>query len=398
MVRACTAGCGDEGKTMNRLSQQPGTNVHDKSVSGYTHRDFEPVKTVFRSVVRARRGAGAALSIYVGDECVVDLWGGSYRSDSLQLLFSATKGALAVCANMLVQRGQLDLDAPVASVWPEFAAGGKDRVLIRWLLTHQAGVPAVSSQLPVIEYAAGRRATEELAAQTPFWEPGKAHGYHGLTIGPLVDEVVRRSTGRSIAQFFASEVAAPLGLEFWIGLPEDLEARVIPVQMGDRSGTEVLAAAATARQDPSSVVSKANIVINPTDFDTREVHAVELPAANGISTARALARMYAACMNDVDGVRLLDDATLSAACEVQAAGLDLITVEENRFGLGFYLPFARIPFAGPTSFGHDGAGGALGFGDRESGLAFGYITSLVPPLLGSDPATDELISAACDCL
>jgi len=304
-----------------------------------------------------------------------------------------------VCANMLAQRGILDLDAPVASVWPEFGAVGKGRIPIRWILSHQAGLPGVDTPLALIDFADGGRAVEALANQLPYWEPGTAHGYHALTVGTLIGEVVHRLTDKTFGDVFASEVAKPLGLEFWIGLPEVLESRVAPVRLGPFSNTLVVAAAAAAQRDPTSATSRVNLSgVNFSEFNERPIHQAELPAGNGIGSARSLARMYAACMGPVDGVRLFDETTLARACEVQASGVDLVLAEDNSFGLGFSLPSARIRFAGRSSFGHDGAGGAVAFGDRESGMSFAFTTDLFPPLGGVDLVTNELVTAAKECL
>ena len=175
-------------------------------------------------------------------------------------------------------------------------------------------------------------------------------------------EIARRVTGQTVGQVLAGEVAGPLGLDLWIGLPEGREPRVAPVRSGLSSSSLAVAAAAAARNGPTTVASRVSFAsLDTSEFNERYLHEVELPAANGLGSPRALTRMYAACIGDVDGVRLLDDASLGRACEVQSDGTDEVTAEENRFGLGFYLPFARLPMAGPTSFGHDGAGGALAF-------------------------------------
>lgn len=368
--------------------------------AGSVHAGFEPVRRAFASLLARRPGYGAALCVYADGVPVVDLWGGAYRRDSLQVVFSASKGAVAACALLLAQRGLLDLDAPVASVWPEFAQGGKERLRIRWLLTHQAGLPTVDRPLELRDVLDPATILPALERQTPYWTPGTQHGYHGVTMGTLVGEVVRRVTGRTLGRFFAAEVAAPLGLEFWIGLPEELEPRVAPLRFTAASGTRQPPAAERAMRDPQSVACRvrANPMLDHHAFNTRELHAAELPAANGIGSAHALARMYAGCIAPVDGVRLLDDATVEEACRPHAEGRDLVSCEDNRFGLGFYLPWSRLPFAGPTSFGHDGAGGALAFADRASGMAFAFLSDRVPTQLGGDPEAQPLVEAALACL
>ncbi len=197
------------------------------------------------------REHGAAFSLHVSGRKVVDIWGGfcdreatkPYDQDTLQLVFSTTKGATAMCANLLAQRGQLDLSAPVSTYWPEFAQAGKADLPVLYLLTHQAGLPAVDATMSAAEAQAWDPMVEALAAQEPFWKPGTAHGYHAVTYGWLVGEVVRRITGRSIGAYFAEEIAGPLGVEFWIGLPEEHEHRVAPVSGGAVVGPEGAASA-----------------------------------------------------------------------------------------------------------------------------------------------------------
>ncbi len=207
------------------------------NIDGLVEPGFEAVRDAFAHNFEVGREGGAAFCLHVDGRKVVDLWGGwsdrahtkSYGQDTLQLVFSTTKGATAMCANLLAQRGELDLDAPVTKYWPEFGQAGKEDVLVRWLLTHQVGLPAVDVTLTPEEAQSWDPAVEALAAQTPFWEPGTAHGYHAITYGWLVGELVRRVTGTTIGSFFASEFADPLGLEFWIGLPAEYEHRVSPV-------------------------------------------------------------------------------------------------------------------------------------------------------------------------
>jgi CubicO group peptidase (beta-lactamase class C family) len=362
---------------------------------------FEPVADAFEDVLAHRQGFGASLCVYADGLPQVDLWGGDgYRADSLQVVFSATKGAMAVCAALLVQRGLLDLDAPVASIWPEFGQAGKEHVPVRWLLSHRAGLPTVDQPLRLADLYDTPTLVAALERQKPYWEPGTAHGYHAWTIGTLVGEVVRRVDGRTLGRFFAEEVAAPLGLDFWIGLPEELEARVIPLRQDAVSMTEAAPAILAALADPSSLPSR---VINNglTDLtqgcNQRDYHAAEAPAATGIGSARALAAMYAACIGPAGGTKLLDPTVVDEFTQPQSDGLDLVALEHTRFGLGFMLPFPRLPMAGPTSFGHDGAGGALALADRDSGLSFAFLTDRFPARGGADPAAHELMSVVLNC-
>lgn len=364
---------------------------------GLVRPGFEPVAEAFEKVLANRPGYGASLCVYADGEPQIDVWGGSrYSQSSVQVVFSVTKAAVALCAARLVQRGTLDLDAPVASLWPEFGQQGKAGIPVRWLLSHRAGLPTVDRPLRFADLSNTPLLVEALERQAPYWEPGTAHGYHPWSMGTLVGEVLRRTSGTSVGRFFASEIAAPLGLDFWIGLPEGLENRVVPLRMGPFSMTERTPTVAAALEDPESLTYKTmfNGLRELTQgCNDRGFHAAEIPAANGIGSARALARMYAACVGPVDGVRLLDEAVLAEFCESQSVGVDLVGLEENQFGLGFMLPFPRIPFLGPTSFGHDGGGGALAFADRASKTSFAFLPDLFPPRGGADSDTEILIEA-----
>jgi CubicO group peptidase (beta-lactamase class C family) len=306
----------------------------------------------------------------------------------------------AVCAHRLAERGLLDLDAPVAGYWPEFAAAGKEAVTVRQLLAHQAGLPSLEPKLPVEAALVWDPAVEQLAGQAPLWPPGTRHGYHAVTYGWLVGEVIRRVTGRSVGRYLADEVAGPLGLDFWIGLPEGEEARVarlVPAAPPSREELSALPAAELDRlramTDPGSLLQRA---LNPTDppltFNSSAVHRAELPGANGIGTARSLARLYAATIGDVDGVRLLSAETVAAATVEQSSGADEVLGMETRFGSGFFLPSSFSPLMGGRSFGHAGAGGSLAFADPERGVAFGYIMNQMHQGLAGDPRAAALVA------
>ena len=243
---------------------------------------------------------------------------------TLELVYSATKAATATCAHLLAQRGELDLDRPAAWYWPEFAAQGKADIPVRWLLSHRAGLPVIDNPMPLADLLAWDPMAAALAAQRPAWEPGTAHGYHGRTFGWLVGEVIRRVSGRSVGTFFAEEIAGPAGLDFFIGLPAAERGRVSRMIIDDPPGAEVanipieqipkqfrgLVAAFT---DPGSLMNRAFALSTPDiDFNSPEAQAAEIPSSNGICTADGLARLYAALIGEVDGVRILDAASLTA--------------------------------------------------------------------------------------
>ncbi|UCM89727.1 serine hydrolase domain-containing protein [Streptomyces marincola] len=363
------------------------------TINGEVAHGFEPVREAFAANFTQHGDIGAAVCVYRHGRPVANLWGGiadpetgrPWTRDTLQLVYSATKGATATAAHMLVERGMLDLDTPVAEYWPEFAANGKADIPVRWLLSHQAGLVALDEPLPLAEALAWEPMAAALAAQRTLWTPGTAHGYHGRTWGWLVGEVIRRVSGRSPGRFFADEIARPLGLDFFIGLPASERGRVsrmvyrrpavdlttVPIE----AVPEELREQVDAWRDPNSLGNRAFAVTDPAaiDFDAPEVQAAELPSSNGIGTARALARMYAALIGEVDGVRLLARGTLASATEEQAVGKDRVLVVASRFSAGFMLPTEGTPMTGQNAFGHTGRGGSLAFADPEHGIAFGYV-------------------------
>ncbi len=381
-------------------------------VQGGTEPGFEAVREAFEGNFERHREVGAACCVYRHGRKVVDLWAGvadshsgrMWDEDTLQLVFSATKGATAICALRLAERGELDLDAPVVEYWPEFGAAGKQQVPVRWLLSHRSGLPVVDACLTPADVYEWQPVVEALAAQRPLWEPGTAHGYHALTYGFLVGEVIRRVSGRSPGRFFADEIAAPLGLDMWIGLPAELEPRVSrlirPTPFAPPAGFDISTLPQVVRDmvdaflDPNSLTQRALTVTEPPiEWNDPATHRAEIPAANGICTARSLARMYSAVIGEVDGVRLLRPATIEAATTEQSEGADRVLLVASRFGLGFMLHSAFSALLGPTSFGHSGAGGSLGFADPESGVSFAYVMNQMQQNLGGDPRPLSLVNA-----
>ena len=378
---------------------------------------FERVADAFGGNFENNGDVGAAVCVYQHGRKVVDLRGGladpatgrRWAPDTLQLVYSATKAATATCAHLLAQRGQLDLDQPAARYWPEFAAEGKADIPVRWLLSHRAGLPVIDHPIPLAALLAWDPMATALAAQRPAWEPGTAHGYHGRTFGWLVGEVIRRVSGRSVGAFFAEEIAAPARLDFFIGIPPAERARVSQMIIDDPPGPEVadipldqipeqfrgLVAAFT---DPTSLLNRAFALSVPDiDFNDPEVQAAEIPSSNGICTADGLARLYAALIGEVDGARILDAATTTAAVAEQAAGTDRVLLVPSRYASGYMLPTQEAPLGGPSSFGHPGRGGSLGFADPESGIAFGYVVNHIRQDL-NDTRAATLVAAVQACL
>jgi CubicO group peptidase (beta-lactamase class C family) len=386
-------------------------------IGGSVEPGYEGVADAFRANFEGHGEVGAATAAYVGGRKVVDLWGGTadrdtgapYAEDTLQLVFSTTKGATAACANLLAQRGDLDMDAPVAEYWPEFKAAGKADIPVRWLLSHQAGLPYVDATLTLEEALAWDPMIRALEAQAPVWEPGTAHGYHATTFGWLVGEVVRRISGKSLGTFFHDEFAVPLGLEFWIGLPDSEQHRVAPlVSSGmfsrdpDAPVDPAIAELLEQFLGPDTLLGKAlnapNGVFSAADggMDDPAVRAAELPAFNGITNARSLARFYAGLTGVVEGgpsEPILGPAQVAAASELQTHGPDKCLYFESTIGLGFWLASPFAPYGGPRSFGHTGMGGSVGFTDPEHEIGFGYVMNKMGMSLNGDPRSSALIRA-----
>ena len=373
----------------------------ETKIHGSVDTGFETVHDAFAANFERHGEVGAACCVYMGGRKVIDIWGGSYTPDTLQMVMSSTKGVVAVAAHILAQEGKLDFDAPVVAYWPEFGTEGKQDMPVRWLFSHRAGLPAVDRPLTFDDELAWDPVVNALAAQRPLWEPNSGHGYHVGTYGWLAGEVIRRRTGMSVGEFVAERVARPLGLELWIGLPEAQEERVAPLIPAPPPAQGTPVDGFTARLlDPTTLLHKAfvNPALTPGIFNERAFHAAEIPAANGITNARSLARMYAACIGEVDGVRLLQPDILASATQVQSAGEDLVLGYETRYATGFQLSFPFRPMAGVGSFGHYGMGGSVGFADPGRGFAFAYVMNQMLPSGGVDPRTRSLVEALVACL
>ncbi len=381
-------------------------------IEGRVDEGWGPVADAFRANLDDGFEVGAAVAVYVGGVEVVDLWAGTadpttgrpWTEDTLALVFSTTKGATAICVALLVERGLLDYEAPVADYWPEFAAGGKEAVTVGQVMSHQAGLIAADPPLGLDEVLAVTPVVENLAAQTPLWAPGTAHGYHALTYGWLAGELVRRVDGRTLGRFLADEVSGPLGLDFWVGLPESEEPRVARLLAAPRpEGDELelmlrIAGPGTAGGRALTMDGALTFAGDDLPFNTRAVHATEMPAANGITDARSVARLYAATVGPVDGLRLLDDATVALMRAERVAGDDRCLVLPTRFGAGFMLNAPTLPLLSDASFGHYGAGGSLGFADVDAGIGFGYVMNQMGGGIAGDPRAVRLFEAVGACL
>ncbi|GAA2513401.1 serine hydrolase domain-containing protein [Actinocorallia cavernae] len=381
----------------------------DVVVNGTVAEGFEPVREAFAANFALLGEHGAAVAVYRDGRRVVDLWAGTrdvdgtapWESGTAQIVRSATKGVVAAGLLLLHQRGELDLDAPVGTYWPEYKAAGKERTLVRHLLAHRAGVPVLDRPLTPAEAADPDLGAAAVAAQAPVWEPGTDHGYHAQTYSWLTGELVRRVTGRPVGEWLADEIAGPVGADLWLGLPEAEQGRV--GRVGDIEAPQSAGAlklrpkrsVSAAYADPESLTRRAFAAITPLpDENDPAYRAAALPASNGIATADGLARVYASLIGEVDGgVRLFTPETVELARAEQSAGPDRVLVVATRFGLGFMLHGSASPLLSPGSFGHPGRGGALAFADPESGVAFGYVTNGFRKSVTADPRAQALVRA-----
>jgi CubicO group peptidase (beta-lactamase class C family) len=365
---------------------------------------FGKVKDAFAANFARGREVGASFAVTVNGEPVVDLWGGhadaartrSWERDTIVNVFSTTKAMAATCAHWAADRGLLDFDAPVASVWPEFAAAGKRDLPIRYLLSHQAGLAAVSKPLTEDTFYDWDAMTAALAEQEPWWKPGDGSGYHAMTYGYLVGEVVRRATGRTLGTLFREEIAGPLGADFHIGLPASEDARV--AEMVAPTAEEDAAAGGGAALPPGSLIEKvmANPRVSPGLANTAKWRRAEIPAANGHGNARSVARVMGAlaCGGELDGVRLVSESALARATAEQCISQDRVLPLVMRWGLGFMLAHPGLPIS-PTlkAFGHGGWGGSLGIADPDARVSWAYVMNKMSPGTTGDTRAFELAMA-----
>jgi CubicO group peptidase (beta-lactamase class C family) len=365
-------------------------------VEGHCDARFAAIRDIFEKSFAGGEELGAAIAFCLDGEMVVDLWGGHrdeartrpWTRDTIVNTYSTTKGMTALCAHQLVERGRLDLDAPVARYWPEFAARDKGAVPVRWLLSHQAGLPAVRKPLAAEALYDWDAMTSALAEQEPWWEPGTRHGYHALTFGFLVGELIRRASGQTVGAFFRDNVAGPLGADFHIGLDAREEPRVsdlygsLAPPAPAQGGPEIPGPLGDFLRDMSDPTTMAGAAFNnpPGRYDrvnTRAWRAAEIPAANGHGSAAALARIYGTLARGgaQGNARLLAPASIERARSEQAFGPDAVLGGlPMRFGLGFMLRHDLMPIApSPNAFGHPGAGGSIGMADPDARLGFGYV-------------------------
>ncbi len=384
------------------------------TISGWVAPGFEGVRDVFQANFDAGIEVGAAFGAYHRGEKVVDLWGGiadkrtqePWNEDTLVLVYSTTKGVVAMCANRLVEQGALDVEAPVVTYWPEFAQAGKEKVTVADLLSHRAGLAWVDGTMSFEDMIRWDPVVEALERQAPSWPPGTAHGYHATTYGWLVGEVVHRVTGMSVGTYLRTEIAEPLGADFFIGLPASEEprvARLVSFVEGLASGTATLSAGGDGPQAGPSLEELAELaktyfapqgplfkamsapggaLSDEEVWHSLKLHAAEIPAANGICDARSLALLYGACVDEVktpsgETFRIMAAGQVDRAVQQQTNGPDVVLLGlDIQWGLGFNVNSGIIGAAGlggQRAFGHFGMGGSAGWADPDLRLGMGYV-------------------------
>lgn len=373
------------------------------TADGFAHDKFSPVREAFDANLASGADVGAAFCATLEGETVVDLYGGyadetrtrSWEQDTIVNVYSTTKTMTALTALLIADRGELDFDAPVARYWPEFAAAGKENVKVSHLMSHSAGLSGWKEPITKDDLYDWDKATSLLAAQAPYWEPGTAPGYHALTQGYLVGEVVRRITGKSLGTVFREEIAGPLGADFHIGLPASEDGRVadlIPPPPG------------SAISDRAESELQANMSNNPgidvSETRTRAWRGAEIPAAGGTGNARSVAQIHAILANGgvAKGRRFLSEAGCRKALELQVEGQDLILGMPARFGLGFGLAGGVTPLPNPNTIFWGGYGGSIAIIDMDARTSFAYVMNKMAPTTTGDMRGFGLAMAMWDAL
>lgn len=392
------------------------TSAGAHPIYGYVAPGYESVAEAFAQTL-TDPGSGAAVAIRVDGNTVLDLWGGvaderdgrPWEPSTPSTIFSCTKGLVSILAAHLVTQGRLDYDEKVSTYWPEFAVAGKENTLMSHLLSHRAGLSAPRKDLTIEDVIDWDRMVQVLQDQAPIWNPGEGWGYHALTHGWLNGEVIRRITGHSVGDYFQNLLAQPLGVDAWIGLPENLVGTpahlqvVTPQPQPTPPPSPTIGGPASPEFTDQKWMDRAMtlggalaglVSSEKPDFNDPRMQKAQIPGGGGIATARALATIWSATVVETEGVRLLDDEVIHRATQVQSEGPAVFSSEippHPRWGMGFMLPSERRKFLTPSSYGHDGAGGQLGFADQHHRVGFGYITNRME--LADDNRANSVVDA-----
>jgi CubicO group peptidase (beta-lactamase class C family) len=410
---------------MSNLPSAFKRTISPSMIHGQVAPEFETVEAEFRKNFAQRGDIGAACTVFHRGTKVVDLWGGyrdsktraPWEEDTIEIVFSTTKGMAAITLAMLHSRGYLDYEERVVTYWPEFGQNGKEKVTVRQLISHQAGLAALDQSLDFTTMANLDKMAQILARQRPEWESGTRHGYHAVTLGFYENELVRRTDpqGRSIGRFFADEVAARLGIEFYIGLPPDVPLSSIGTL--EISNNKLVFLASTVKENPKTlrmVLAMMNprsltsrVLASPlmsmgADFANPVYRRVEMPAVGGIGQARAIARAYSAMATGGRELGITPrtmDALKAPAVPPSRGERDLVMGFQIKHSLGFGKPCANLKFGSSDSaFGWPGLGGSFGFADPDAQIGFAYVMNRMGYSLTGDARTMSMANAVYRCL
>jgi CubicO group peptidase (beta-lactamase class C family) len=376
------------------------------SVQGTVDPKFEPVRDALAALLASGKDIGASAAVTVNGELVADVWGGftneeqttPWEADTIVNVYSTTKTMTNLSALLLADRGELDVDAPVATYWPEFKANGKENVLVRHLLSHTSGLSGWEEPLTPDDLYDWDKCVNALAAQAPWWEPGTASGYHAITQGYLVGEVVRRISGVSLGTFFAREIAGPLGADFHIGTGPEADDRVAWLLRPPVIDADAMAAVAAASGADPEILRKTfgNPIIDASV--SREVpwRRAEIPAANGHGNARSVAMVQALVSNhgEAGGKRLLSEAGVQTIFREQSNANDLVMGVPIRFGIGYGLPGELIPLPSPNSCYWGGYGGSIVINDLDTRMTVAYVMNRMGETTTGDERGASIAMAA----
>lgn len=372
-------------------------------VNGFSNDRFAAAREIFESNLSSGADIGASFCATIDGETVVDLWGGfadeaktrPWERDTIVNVYSTTKTMTALTALLLADACEIDLDAPVARYWPEFAANGKERIRVSHLMSHTSGLSGWREKITAEDLYDWDKMTSLLAAQAPLWEPGTASGYHVLTFGYLVGEIVRRVTGKSLGRVFREEIAKPLDADFHIGLPASVDSRVADIV------PYVVAPGAAAKVEFTEVekVTLFNLPLDPANTRTRAWRAAEIPAVNGHGNARSVAEIHTILANRgvAKGKRFMSEAGCRKALEPQIEGIDLIMPRYPiaRFGLGFGLPapFLKLEVPNPNTLHWGGGGLSWIIIDMDARATFAYAANKMDRHPLDDPRAFRIFEA-----
>jgi len=360
-------------------------------IEGFAEGMFAPLEDVFARAVVEQGGGGAALSIRYRGRHVVDLVGGDYAPDALQLLFSVTKSVAAIAAAHAHEAGEIDLDAPLASYWPEFARSATRTISLRDVLSHRSGLAAFDEVLTFDQLLAGEDDVV-IGRQEPYWKPGTRHGYHAFTYGTLLTGAFRRVLGRTVGDYVDQNLTSPLGLDLWLRTPQPEMCRIHPISYSRPRITPLRANHLAATHLPPSAAGRLMTQFDL--FNDPRLYSADWPSSSGVADARSLSALFAATL---DGTLLSTDAR-DRMIRTRARGRDEVLGIHMHYGSGMQLPFPQLPFLGPGSYGHEAAGGTVAFADRDHDVAVAWTSSVYPPMMGASPGFLTLLGALRHCL